>query len=61
VGADIGAADIATGIEPYRRPAPLDRREYPQQGSLSNRVELFDPEDVDYQQQLEHGVATAAR
>lgn len=58
VGADIGAANIVEGIEPYRRAAPFDRREYPVKGQVSNRVEVFDPEDADYQQQLERGVAT---
>jgi len=60
VGADIGAANIVEGIEPYRRPAPFDRREYPVKGQVGNRVEVYDPEDVDYQQQLERGYATAA-
>jgi hypothetical protein len=38
----------------------LDRREYPVKGHVGHRVEIFDPEDADYQQQLERGYATAA-
>ena len=60
LGADIGAADITEGLEAYRRPAPLDRRWYSVKGQLADRVEVYDPEDPDYQQQLERGYATAA-
>jgi hypothetical protein len=61
LGAAVGAADLTAGIEPYRRPAPFDRREYPVKGHVGNRVEIFDPEDADYQQQLERGYATASQ
>ena len=60
VGAVVQAAELTDRIEPYRRPAPLDRREYPQKGQVGNRVAVFDPEDVDYEQQLERGYATKA-
>jgi hypothetical protein len=61
LGAAVGAADLTAGIEPYRRPAPFDRREYPVKGHVGNRVEIFDLEDADYQQQLERGYATASQ
>jgi hypothetical protein len=60
LGAVVEAADLAEELEPYRRPAPLDRRQYPVKGQPAMRVEVYDPEDADYRQQLERGHATAA-
>jgi hypothetical protein len=59
LGAEVGAADLGEELGPYRRPAALDRRQYPVRGQPGMRVEIFDPEDDDYQVQLERGYATA--
>lgn len=44
LGATVRAADLTAGeLEPYRRPAPFDRREYPVKGQVGNRLRFSIP------------------